>query len=276
MSTQSNESNSGEGGGFQQSATRSALELILVLGVLAALVGGVFLAISRASEWVLPLVPVAFEEKIGALAFEATALNPRRCTNEKTLKYVEGLMQKVVAASKDTRFPMRVTVIDEKVPNAFALPGGFVVVHEGLLSTAEDGAEVAAVLAHEWAHVTHRHGLRRVLRAAGTGIALGGLLGGTDVGVLAGYAEDLVHLSYDRDQESEADETGRNTLRRAGVDPTAMGRFFLRLKEATSLPEVPSFLSSHPDLFERAQKAAAEAIPSTPIALPSPKGLSCR
>lgn len=272
MSMQSNEP---EQQGFTQSVSRSLVEILIILGVVAGI--GVLLVwgASKATDWVLPFVPMALEERVGQASFDAYSLQAKSCDNAELQTFVHDLMKQVVKASGHFEPPFHVTVVDDEVPNAFALPGGFVVVNAGLLSTAKDGDEVAAVLAHEWAHVTHRHGMRRVLRAAGAGIAFNLLLGGTDVGTLVGYAEGLVHKSYDRNQESEADETGHTTMKAMGLSPSAMGRFFRRLQQQTQGPDMPTFLSTHPDLLERAKKAEKDSPEGAVRGGLLPANLSC-
>ncbi len=127
----------------------------------------------------------------------------------------------------------------------------------GLLEAAENGEEVAAVIAHEMTHVTHRHGMRAVMRRLG-GVAVVSLVfGGTSFETIAYAAEGLVNQAHSRDQERDADDGGRELLMAAGVDPIGMATFFERLEEEyEAMPESMrkgfAVLSTHPDPGERA------------------------
>jgi len=157
--------------------------------------------------------------------------------------------------------------------NAFALPGGYVVVNRGLLESALAGDEVAGVLAHELSHVLSRHSTKRLVGSLGAGVALNIIFGVVDLGVPALTVAHLSSLGYDRDQEREADEKGRELLIRAGISPAAMATFFERLSDSVQLPE---FISTHPDPGNRAEAArrAADGHQSR-LTLPAPPKVEC-
>jgi predicted Zn-dependent protease len=133
--------------------------------------------------------------------------------------------------------------------NAFALPGGTIVVFTGLIEKSADAEQVAGVLAHEMSHATLRHGLQRVSQSLGLAVGVQLLLGDTQ-GLIAAGAE-LFQLAtingYSREQESEADDEGVRMLHAAGIDPLGFARFFTTLKdEHGDLPGVVSWMSTHP------------------------------
>ena len=262
--------------GFSQSGTRSIMEIVVLLGFLAALGGGVVWGASRFSDWVLPVVPLSVDKQVGQMAFQAMKASGGVCPNDDIRTYVESLLQPLAAAEGVDPKEFEVAVLDEDIPNASALPGGYILVHWGLIETADDGAEISAVLAHELAHVKMRHGMRRVLRTASAGILFNLLVGGTDIASLAGYAEDVSHRAYDRDQEREADDVGRATLKKANISPAALGRFFEKLKKEEPVAGIPTFLSTHPELAERIEKSNKEGMLDSTRSLPKPEGLSCQ
>jgi len=150
--------------------------------------------------------------------------------------------------------------------NAFALPGGFVGVHTGLLNAADNESELASVLAHELAHVTQRHiarmlGQQRqmqlpVLAALAAAVLLGrsrpDLASGASAAVQAGAVS--AQLSYSREFEREADRVGLQALAAAGYDPRAMAAFFEKMQRSQRVSDdgtVPGYLRTHPVTTER-------------------------
>ena len=168
--------------------------------------------------------------------------------------------------------------------NAFALPGGFIGFHTGLLVTAETDSEVASVMGHEIGHVLQRH-LARSLERQGTnsiialaGIVLGALAASSNPGAAAGLitgGQALAiqnQLSYSRDAEREADRIGFQILQASGYDVNGAPAFFQRLQKAYGIMDsgVPGYLRTHPlttdriaDMQDRARTVAQNRVPST-------------
>jgi len=158
--------------------------------------------------------------------------------------------------------------------NAFALPGGFIGVHTGLISAAESESEVAAVLAHEVAHVTQRHIARMlgqqqqmqlpVLAALAAAILLGRSRPDLASGAVAAASGAAVQtqLSYSRDYEREADRIGFQALEASGFDVHSMGTFFEKMQRGTRLADdgtFPGYLRTHPVTTERIADAQNRA-----------------
>ncbi len=172
------------------------------------------------------------------------------------------------------------TVLDTPIVNAMALPGGYIYITRGLLALCDDEAEMAGILAHEIAHVTHRHVSERVNRGIFARIGVGLLGAVTDSSAaqqLAGLGAQAVLRGYSRDQESEADRAAITTLAGAGYDTAAMAGFLKTLRAHSRLkareqgrdPDaVDSFniMATHPRTVERveAARAAVAAEPGTP------------
>ena len=174
-------------------------------------------------------------------------------------------------AEQDLPYPLDLHVFDHEMVNAFALPGGHVILFRGLIEAAESPDEVAAVLAHEIGHVAHRDPTRGALRSAGSigvlGLLLGDFAGGT---VVLFLANQLINASYSQEAEARADEFAHEVLSRANVSPAALGHMFERLRvEHGDAEGIIAHLASHPTMRERidAALAAEEAagIEGTPV-----------
>lgn len=180
------------------------------------------------------------------------------------------MVGRLVAASQEPWRGYRVTILNSPAVNAFALPGGYVYVTRGLLALASDSSEVAAVIAHEMAHVTARHAYLRAQRAEAAAVASKAV---QDVvqdpaAQRVALASTRVSLArFSQIQELEADRIGIATLTKAGYDPFASPRFLTAMARFAAwkngLPEDDAggtdFLSSHPSTPERITQALAEA-----------------
>ena len=179
-------------------------------------------------------------------------------------EYVNRVGQNL-ARNSDAKVPFTFQVIDDDTLNAFALPGGFVFVHTGLIHAAETEAEMASAMAHEIAHVAARHMTRQACRAQIANIAtiplifLGGWRGYA-IRQGAGLAIPMTFLSFSRGFEAEADYLGLQYLYAAGYDPTASIDMFekmmsLQKRKPGSIAKV---FSTHPMNDDRLKKTQAE------------------
>jgi predicted Zn-dependent protease len=180
-------------------------------------------------------------------------------------EYVNRLGSRLAAASNNPNQDFDFFVVKDPTLNAFALPGGYIGVHSGLILAAESESEFASVLGHEIAHVTQRHIAQIVGKQSQAGIAmlatlLVAILAArsnsqvSEAAIAAGSAGALQsQLGYTRDYEREADRFGLQTLEAAGFDVRGMPGFFERLQRGTRLYEnnAPAYLRTHPLTFER-------------------------
>jgi len=179
--------------------------------------------------------------------------------------YVQSIGYRLVTASGETRQQFEFFVVRDKTVNAFAMPGGFIGIHTGLLLAAQTESEFASVLGHEIAHVLQRHMARqydaqsKISKVSLLGMLLGLLAARSNpqvaqAAVIAGQAAPAAaYLSYSRDFEREADRVGYQLLDGAGFDTAGMPAFFERLQKATRLYEnnAPTYLRTHPLTTER-------------------------
>ncbi len=234
--------------------------LALLLGGFAA---AVLLAAWAAIAWGVPalagalagVVPVAVEETIGRAVLDDIAPPTRRC-REPALDEMVATLGKAM----DAGYTFRVWAADDAAVNAFAAPGGYMVVFRGLIEKTESPEEVAAVVAHEMRHVVERHGTRSVFRGLSLW-ALVSLVLGDASGVLVNMTGTLGELHFRRSDEDAADRAALAAFERARLDPRAFVRMFERLAaESGSEPRLARYLSTHPlpaDRVETLRRAAA-------------------
>ena len=168
------------------------------------------------------------------------------------------MTQRMTAQILDNPYKFEVTVVKSDVVNAFALPGGYVVVFTGLMKKAESGEEVAGVLSHELNHVLQRHGLERIVKSLGLMTVAAIVFGNQQglVGMMKQLGVELFTLKFGREQETEADLRGLQLLQRAKIDPSGMITFFERLSEKDQ--GRMEWLSTHPMSAARAERLKAE------------------
>jgi beta-barrel assembly-enhancing protease len=151
-------------------------------------------------------------------------------------------------------YPIKVTVVDDNIINAFAVPGGRIVVFSGILKEMKSYREMAALLGHETSHINDRHTLRSILRGLSSTLLVS-LVTGDGSGfsaTIARNAAQLNGLSYSRSLEQEADEDGMKLMLANHVDAQGMILLLEHLKDAAGdIPESVSFLSNHPLTSER-------------------------
>ncbi len=179
--------------------------------------------------------------------------------------YLNGLGYRLVAASADNQQDFEFFVIQDPTLNAFALPGGYIGVHTGLILAAQSESELAAVLAHEVSHVTQHHLARIIAKQQDSSLTS---LAALAVAILAARSNPQVssaaiaaaqasavqtQLDFTREHEREADRIGLKVLEKAGFDPRAMATFFERLQKSTRLYDnnAPDYLRTHPLTSER-------------------------
>ncbi|MEJ1157888.1 M48 family metallopeptidase [Prosthecomicrobium sp. N25] len=226
----------------------------------ASLVGLVWIGIPAAADKLAPLVPVPVEQKLGGSVKPQilAALNrgqaPRLCAAPAGKAALERLTAPLVAAAR-APMPITIEVVDVPVPNAFALPGGHVLVMRGLIDRMQGPDELAGVLAHEFGHVVHRDAMRGVLKSAGLSILVGVVVGdftGSTIAVAVGRT--LIDASYSRGAETMADDFAVDLMGRVGRDGGALGTALERITaDGPKLDGALSWLSTHPDTAARAE-----------------------
>jgi Zn-dependent protease with chaperone function len=224
----------------------------VVVGVLASLVllAGIAWWQSEAiTMWLANRVSLETEVGIGnqALAqLEAENVLTREGLAAETLASIGTRL------TKGSRYSYRWYVSDDREINAYALPGGIIVINAGMIEAAENAEELAAVLAHEIQHVEQRHTLQQMIHTAGWAAVLAVALGDVSA-ITAIVIHQLGNLRNSRKLEAQADVGGLEALARAGIPLTGMASLFRKLKSEQERRggEGVALLSSHPATDER-------------------------
>jgi predicted Zn-dependent protease len=206
------------------------------------------------------LISVEQEIEVGREIEAQVRSQTARVRDPDVTAYIAGLGRRLVEAAGGSDYPYSFSIADYREINAFALPGGPVWIHRGVLHAATNEAQVAGVLAHEVAHIERRHAASRLTQVTLTNWGLGllgamlGNSGGASAAQTAAQAlANGVFLKFSRDDEREADRLGLRMLMDAGWDGRGMTEMFeiLRTEAARDPSQVEVFFSSHPAPAER-------------------------
>lgn len=231
---------------FFGTAKRKLLALVALVITLALL--AYFLVIPWVAERAAMNFSKEYEMSLGEQMYKAT-LQQYKVDSARTVilnQFYQRLYYKI-------DYPVEVTVVESDDVNAFAIPGGHIIVLSAILDDMKTPEQLAALLAHEGSHIAHRHSLRNLFRSAGRGIFVT-LLFGTDNGIvssLATNADALKGLEYSRALETEADNSGMSLMRENGIDPSGMLKLMEQLKANSPSESTPGFMSTHPVFEER-------------------------
>ena len=195
-------------------------------------------------------VPVSYEEKLGDGMYEA--MKPGFTIDANRTAYINDFFRELNIA---TKYNVRITVIHENVANAFAMPGGNIVVYDKILSDMNSYEDLAALLSHEFTHVNEKHTTRSLFGQLGPWVFLSIVLGdvGAIANVLVSNADNLKTLDYSRKLEKEADLNGLKLLSDRKIDCSGFIDLFELLKKEVDLAggQPSEWISSHPDLERR-------------------------
>jgi len=214
----------------------------------------------------LSLVSFSPEEEVtlGAKAYGPAVQQQGGFYRDNALEeYVQGVGMRLARVSHRPDLSYRYRVLNSSVPNAFALPGGFIVINRGLLVGLKSEAELGAVLGHETGHVTAKHSLAGYQRALASNVLLAGVSiatgGSTGLMELSGITASLVNNGFSREQEREADWLGIDYMVKAGYNPEGAVQlqeyFYKELEGGRNPMFLEGVFRTHPVSKERLENA---------------------
>lgn len=234
---------------FRKSNAREWKRNLLLLGGIAAVLFIVYLLIVPwLSEKLALRVSIKTEQQLGEAVYDAMGMP---AIEDSADSYT--LNQFFTEMDVPTQYPVHITVVKDNVVNAFALPGGRIVVYSKLLEQVDSYPELAALLSHEFSHISNRHSTRSIFRKFGSKVFISLLFGklSSVTAVLIDHADNLKTLKYSRKLEKEADMDGLQLLLERKIDPRGFTDLFNNMKRSAAGSNLPEFMGSHPDLDNR-------------------------
>lgn len=222
------------------------------------------------------------ELQIGRSIYRSLIDTDRVMDDPEIQEYVQDIGQKLATQAQDGDFQFNFFVVNDSAINAFALPGGYIGIHSGLILATNSESELAGVMAHEISHVTQRHISRAVYANQRNSIlSMAAMLGAILLGAAGGSSDAITgaivtaqgvaaqqQINFTRANEYEADRVGVGVLASAGFDPEGMPSFFETLARQSGplASQAPEFLRTHPVTVNRIAETRERA-----TALPRPE-----
>ncbi len=222
-------------------------------------------------------IPVEWEQSLSKSAMAQYQFGKQLLDDKEAERLLKPLVDPLVNALDHSRYQYHFNIVNEGSLNAFALPGGQVVIHSELILRADSAEELLGVLAHEIQHVEQQHGLRNMIGASGIYLIASAVFGDASglLAVLGSAAPLLLNQSYSRGFETDADVKGFALLQKAKINPSGLASFFEKMideekkqmdkvldKENQELAkQALQFLSTHPaseDRIKQLQQLAQE------------------
>ncbi len=222
-----------------------------VVFLLSALLISALLIIWRYDDvvtWIAGRVPLATEYKLGQSILASLNTQTTLIDKGKAADAVKKIGGRLTKASP---YQYQWRISNDPAINAFALPGGIVIVNKGLLEKSGSANELAGVLAHEIQHVEQRHALKNMITSSGIAAAVMLILGDANA-VMMIMAHQVSAQYFSRQAEVDADMKGLDLLQKNKIDPKGLSAFFKTMQEAyKNKAQGPEWLSSHPDTGSR-------------------------
>ncbi|MEP7373079.1 MAG: M48 family metallopeptidase [Chitinophagaceae bacterium] len=222
--------------------------LLIFSGIITVLITTYFLIVPWLSEKLASTISANTEQQIGNAVYDALDLSAQE--DKQATAMLNQFFQEMKVP---TAYTIHITVVKSYVVNAFALPGGNIVVYTALLKELKTYPELAALLSHEFTHVNNKHSTKSIFRQLGSKVFISLLFGrfGSVTSVMVDQADKFKSLKYSRGLEKEADLDGLSLLKEKKIDPAGFIGLFKHLKNAAPASTLPEFLGSHPDIDKR-------------------------
>lgn len=234
---------------FQHAGVKALL--LGIVGIVGFALLMYFIVIPAGMELIADLIPRNTEVELGH-SMARSILDYEKIDSSRT-RFVNDFARQI---DFKTTYPIHITVVHNSVQNAFALPGGEIVVYSAILDSMKNYEELVALLGHEVGHIEKRHTLKMLLKSLSNYIIISAIL--QDVSgifaVLVDHAANVEKLSFNRKIEAESDQYGFEVMKTNRVNPQGMVDLFEQLNREGNDNIVPAFLNTHPKLSDRIRK----------------------
>jgi predicted Zn-dependent protease len=241
-------------------AGAGVLGALITIAIFVSIAGSVyFLLLPKIAEYAASQIPIEAEVELGKQFYDSF-VGGMEIDKERT-KELQAFAKKM---DFQTEYPLKFTVVKDKQVNAFALPGGNIVVFDAILAKMKTPEELAALLSHEVTHVKDRHSLKGLARGLAGSMVVSVLIGDMNAigNLLVSQASNIYELGFTRDMEKEADLEGLEIMYRNNLDPKGMINLMERLHEEEKkygVDKMPAYLNSHPLTKERIDYISKES-----------------
>ncbi|MGB5257867.1 MAG: M48 family metalloprotease [Woeseiaceae bacterium] len=267
---------------FESTANRASLALLLAALVFVSGAGADDINLPDMGSPADAVLSTNDESRLGRMIMRDIRRSGQVVEDPLVTEYVNDIGSRIAAQTNDGDHEFTFFVVNDERINAFALPGGYIGLHTGLLEATRSEDELAGVIAHEVAHVTQRHIARAIHANSRQSILSTAMMLGAIIVAAAGGSSDAAQgaiavaqgtaiqqqINFTRTNEYEADRIGITALADAGFDPYGMASFFEVLsRQTTTSPEMraPEFLRTHPVTSARVAEARSRAREYPPI-----------
>ncbi len=248
---------------LQKVRVKNYLGFVLILSIIVLFFVGLYFSKDYFVEKIADQVPITWEQSAGDHLFTSVVNKNKIVKDDSILNILNNVSEPLLKLVEVNGVDIELFIVKDPNINAFALPGGKVVIQTGLIENANSWEEVLGVLGHELAHVSRRHHVRGVINNIGLYALISATIG--DISALAGtfanVGNELASLSNSRNFETEADETGWNYLVDAKINPKGLIAFFQTLEKENKSDYDFSFLSTHPNTTERIKVLQSKLTP---------------
>ncbi len=225
------------------------------VGGIAVLAGLGYLTLSFLPQQVAGVMPESWRNRMGEQEIAGLIGGAKRCSTKAGLEATTAIVTALAEGQPDIP-AISVEVYDIPVMNAFAVPGGRIVITRELLKAADTAEEVTGVLAHEIGHVVHRHPEAQLVRIAGLNVLVSAMTGSNGGSVSSNAAGLAAVLEYSREAEAEADAYARETMQKSKIDPMGLKTFFEKvLKMEAGDKSTPASKGNDNSVFAKLGKA---------------------
>lgn len=230
--------------------------IVALIGAVAVVMIFFTVGADSLSGVIARLIPTEAEAEFGKAVFQQTISQASLNKDSATVAVLKKCATVVESFSNGKPYKFHIVIIEDSIKNAFALPGGYIVVYRGILNLMDNQDEFFGLLGHESGHVYLQHGFKRIIRSSLVALTFAMLFGdaGGFTAILLENSKTLLNLAYDRSEETAADTFGFDALARAGVSTIGIVSLFEKLDQSHGEAKLLAFLSTHPETKARIQE----------------------